>query len=365
MDGDGIADLVVGAPNYQTNGKVAGAIFVYKGSHSGLHHGGNGPFVEASPFGVPEDGDRFGASVALGFYDGVTPFVAVAAPSEKPGQGLITGWVEIFRWFSASELAGTQGIVPPNETNGAQFGSALLTADVTGDGIDDLVVAANLEGGVGGGGGVWIYKGGSDINSPVTRGQHILSPTPSGSQKFGTALAAGRFRGGATNELAISGPLTPDSAAGRVFLFKQSGGSLVSEQTLEFDSGGFPVSGAALGTSLAAGDLDADGNVDLVAGAPATNGNTGEVVVYRGHAGAAMTQWGTRLPHGDLANPATYGKTVAVGNFYPTFDAYQDMVIGAPTSTISGKAGAGAIQAYKGDGTIPNWLQTFNEGTDF
>ena len=76
-----------------------------------------------------------------------------------------------------------------------------------------------------------------------------------------------------------------------------------------------------------------------------------------------MTQWGTREPH-NLAAARYYGQSVAVANhFVPSFDAYDDMVIGAPLTTVQ-KASDGAIQVYLGDGTIPNWLQTFSEGTD-
>ncbi|HEV7558129.1 MAG TPA: hypothetical protein VGO00_21825, partial [Kofleriaceae bacterium] len=359
MNGDAMWDLVIGAPGYETEGHTgAGAVFTYVGSSSGPIPGSM--ITERAANGVPEAEDFFGAAIAMGSYDGVHSQVAIGAVGEKVGSSKkSTGWVAVLDWIGDSLLASAQNIAPPSTTpDGAEFGSALLTMNYTSGSIDDLVIAAVNDGD----GIVRTYRGSS---SGLSLDQTITSP--SGRPEFGTALAAGKFRGASRPELAISSDedVNDSSYAGAVHLYMpNASGVFAHEQTL--------VTGlneeAQFGLAMAAGDFNNDGNDELVVGAPGVNqggGQFGEVFVFKGAAGGPMSLWGDRVIHPETlpTQNGSFGFAVAIGDFdHAGSPLRQDMVIGAPFATVGLTQFAGLFDEYKGDGTIPNWIATHTEG---
>ncbi|HEY0237842.1 MAG TPA: FG-GAP-like repeat-containing protein [Friedmanniella sp.] len=93
VDGDGYADLVVGAPGEAVGDERAGRVFVVHGGAGGLATRGNSAYDQDTP-GVPggsEDGDRFGAAVALLDRDGDgRADLTVGAPGEDDETGRVT-----------------------------------------------------------------------------------------------------------------------------------------------------------------------------------------------------------------------------------------------------------------------------------
>ncbi|MEI5103827.1 FG-GAP-like repeat-containing protein [Streptomyces sp. PmtG] len=86
VDGDGYADVAVGAPAEDVDGRVAtGAVYLLKGSAAGLTGTGAQTLSQDTP-GVPgaaEDDDRFGSAVQARDTDGDgRAEVVVAAPGE-------------------------------------------------------------------------------------------------------------------------------------------------------------------------------------------------------------------------------------------------------------------------------------------
>ena len=93
VDGDGYADLVVGAPAEAVGDEDAGRVFLVRGGSTGLATSGNTAYDQDTA-GVPggsEDGDGFGAAVTLldSSGDG-TVDLTVGAPGEDDGQGRVT-----------------------------------------------------------------------------------------------------------------------------------------------------------------------------------------------------------------------------------------------------------------------------------
>jgi hypothetical protein len=164
LNGDGIADLVVGAPDTNV-GTVdqAGAVFVFYGSTDGLEPGSSETWNQDSPNileradlykqadseeDVPE---RFGNVLATGDFNGdAIDDLAVGTPNEKFSAGEIIkaqGAVNVIYGSDAGltaegnqlwyqDAAGLPGMTEDFD----KFGAALAAADFGADGRDDLVV---------------------------------------------------------------------------------------------------------------------------------------------------------------------------------------------------------------------------------
>ena len=178
--------------------------------------------------------------------------------------------------------------------------------------------------------------------------------------QFGAALAAGDLDGDGDGDLAIGGPgeaFGSNAGAGAVNVIYGSATGLTSaaNQLWHQNSAGIadgPDAGDAFAAALAAGDLDGDGDGDLLAGVPGesagTNANAGLVhVIYGSAAGlssAGSQRWNQnssgiadKIEAGDR-----FGAALAAGDL--NGDSRDDLGVGVPSEGIGTIAGAGAAQ---------------------
>ena len=281
IDRDGYGDLLVAVPAADA---TPGRVLLYRGGPRGLldtpaaQLSNVGRFASAVAGAMDLDADGF-ADVAVG---------AVATASD-------TGAVHVFRGGSGG-LASTSSIVLPATTGpGSQLGAAVASAgDLDGDGYGDLAGGAPTapsndapdadSGTVRAPGRVIVWRGGpAGVSGEIL--YELLPGTGTGSQ-FGAALASGDLTGDGFGDLVV-GAFGTGRRQGRIYIF--AGSDAPSRiPTLQLDG---PAADSDFGRALAvAGDADMSGLPDLVVGAPRTDDDTGRAFVYRGSAaGLSLT----------------------------------------------------------------------------
>ena len=341
VNGDGYADLVIGAHYYATRGKA----YVYYGSPAGLGQSDREPDWSA----VGENSsDYFGDSVATAGdinSDGYADLVVGAQYNDNGG--LSAGKAYVYHG-SSDGLGATPAWSAVGEY-GEYFGSSVAAAgDINGDGYADLVVGApHFDAGEVGRGKVYVYQG-------TVWGLNPAFDWTAGGENahdaFGFAVsAAGDVNGDNYADLII-GAYGYDSGRGRAYLFQGSftGLSAVPARSALGEGGGDNFA-RAVG---AAGDVNGDGYAEVVIGAPYNDlggTNAGKAYLYFGSSTGLIpgpADWtATGVYAGD-----NFGMAVSTAGDV-TGDGYADLVIGA-TGYPQG-AGNGKAYVYYGDPTGP------------
>ncbi|HHJ16559.1 MAG TPA: hypothetical protein ENJ80_07665 [Gammaproteobacteria bacterium] len=181
INGDGIRDLAVGAPNDDDGSDNAGAVWILLMQANGRVGSWQKISRDEGGFdGNVNANDHFGSSVAgIGDLDndGI-PDLAVGAPdSDEGGTDRGSVWILFLnaagRVRQALEIADDTGGFQGNINNGDRFGSAVADiGDVSGDGVRDIAVGApHDDDGSDNAGAVWILT--MQTSGRVNGGQKI------------------------------------------------------------------------------------------------------------------------------------------------------------------------------------------------
>jgi hypothetical protein len=352
FNGDGVGDLLVGAPD-------AG------GPEAGL--GGGEAYVV---FGPPtttdiaqgeqdvtivgaDTWDELGSSVAAGDLnnDGLDDIVVGA-----PGVG---GSGTAYIIYGAEDLGGNvdisrgeQDVIIASAGGNDRLGTAVACGDLNGDGIDDLLVAARQAEGPDNArplaGEVYAIFGSTTLASTIAVGLGEQDVTVFGADErdtLGWGLAAGDFNGDGFDDMLLAtwgadGPDNTRPYAGDVYVVFGSptlAGTVdtaLSEQDVTI-FGADESDGTYL--SVAAGDLNGDGFDEILIGAPSGDGpgnaryEAGEAYVVYGSADLASTI-DVALGEQDVTVFGTeeydyLGGVVTAGDF--DGDGLDDLLIGA------------------------------------
>ena len=227
-----------------------------------------------------------------------------------------------------------------NLENYDHFGTSLASADFDSNGVKDLVVSAPGNG-TGSLSIVYLNPDGTQKNLNI---MDLSMFNNLDSFMFGTALAADDFDGNGVPDLAIGAPGDSNGAGIVHVAYLHSNGTVKSSVNIPNSN----TTADAFGTSLAAGDFDGDGVLDLAIGSPGEDNDAGAVHVAYLHSN------GTVKSLVNMANSNTtadaFGTSLAAGDF--DGDGVLDLAIGSPGE--DNDAGAVHVAYLHSNGTIKN-----------
>jgi hypothetical protein len=375
FNGDGYADLAVGVPLEDVSGSNdAGGVEVIYGSVNGL----NGDFPIDDQFwtqstpgvqGTAEPGDRFGAAMAAGDFDGDGfDDLAIGVPYEDLPTGSSNvadgGIVQVLYGSSVGLTAGGDlllsqdypGIAGVVESGDA-FGFALEAAQLGNGNEDDLVIGSPYEGieSRSDAGAVNIVYGSptglnATGNRVWTQDTAGIADTAQTGDHFGWSLSAADFgdRGGSGIDLAIGVPdedLGSVANAGAVTVIYNTSAGLDahgSQQWTQNDAGivGDRRQDDRFGFALSAANFGKSSEADLAIGSPYEDldgHDEGSVIViygtWNGLASLASQTWhqDSLGIEGDAEGGDLFGYSLAAADFGNGFAA--DLAIGVPGET--------------------------------
>lgn len=351
VNGDGFADLVVGAWNASAPGlSRSGAVLLY--------HGGPSGFPEDPSLVIygQADEERLGMSVAgAGDIngDGYADIVTGGSYQNVPGTPAAPGIARVF-------FGSATGIAPSSETDWQRaqatdwFGHIVHGAgDVNGDGYADFAIGspwADVSGTDSG--GVWFVQGASgfSVAGPGRlAGDGMWYPGSHAGENFNGPTAFGDFNGDGYSDVVMTGDEASNARRGVAFVYHGGADGLATTPARTLQGA---AAGDQLGFSGGAGDVNGDGYDDLLLGAvTASQGgvpNTGYARLYVGESSAIALFAGS--PAGDY-----FGFSVAVvGDL--NGDLLADIAISAVLADRAGRPDAGVI--YVGYGA-PTGIGSF------
>jgi len=397
FNGDSYMDQAMGVPMDDLNQAQAGAVNVVYGCHLGLTTFQKQYWHQDSP-GVPginERDDYFGASLAVGdFNDDGYHDLAIGAPGEDIGSivnaGCVTvlygSWLGLRGTGAKSIHQNSSGIYGVSEAYD-RMGSSLAAGDFNNDGADDLAIGVPGEDLYNkfNPGMIHVIKGSSNgLTSSGNKTYHQNSSGVPGVcedfDSFGYALAVGDLDGNGYDDLVITAPFESVGFAlstGMAHIFRGSSSGLVpTSKTLHqtYSPLAIPLmdthaeTGDHFGWSVACGDLNGDGNDDVVIGSPHEdrNGNlwTGDFVALDIQSGVIdvftmsgnssfsvskteqFGQWRSWIP-GAAEYFDDFGEVLAIGDV--DGDGCEDILVGVPKEDLGNTVDAGLVHLFFGN----------------
>ncbi len=381
INGDGIADLVVGATS-SIFGYSDGEVFVLLGKKSGL-----GTIDLASGANLdPSDGFRLsgGGTKILGYSvsgagdfngDGIDDLVigAVAAYSKQaPGVAYIVFGADNISSLDLATLNGKNGFKFSSVTSGDSLGgSASSAGDINGDGYDDVIIGAPFAdtSGTNSGASYVLFgkaSGFADLTTADLNGKNGFVLTGADDNNFSgfPVSGAGDFNGDGFSDLIVTA-----SYADSVYVVfgKATGFSASLNLGSLTGNNGFKISGTSfskLGDSASsAGDVNGDGFDDILIGQTADAGNA--YVVFGKASGfsnlsisAINGQNGFKLT-GVNDGDNTGGAVSSAGDL--NGDGFDDLIVGA--SGVNSETGAAYIIYGKNFNNAVDFLGTTGADT--
>jgi len=391
VNADGYADLIVGASGESHGASGEGAAYIFLGGSTGLtalntivldnpeHHAGARFGVSVATAG-DVNGDGY-ADVVVGadYFDGVQLATGKAFVYYGGSDGINTSSVQ--RWVKLDKPLSGEGA----------FGRSVASAgDLDGDGFSDLVVGAEWQTGAASREGkTFVYYGSStgvSSATPVT----LDNPTGCIWGEFGYSVAgAGDLNGDGYADLVVGavGQSGGANISGNAYVyFGRPGGILLTPNTTIWNPTDH--AGGHFGSSVAAaGDLDDDGFADLLVGAfdqddglatdavcADTQCSEGNAFVYYGSASGVDGSVGSASRQ-TLDNPANeklarFG-TCVVGAGDLDADGHPDVAVGAPLQSVVANDQVGKVFFFYGtssgiaatpDGALTNPMAQFQGG---
>jgi len=322
INGDGYAEILIGASSFSNTLSTQGKAFMYQGSAIGLQGTAN----------WTTDGEQENAQYGAGLFtagdvngDGYSDVIV-----GSPGYSSNNGKAYLYNG-SAAGLAQNLAWSLSGESNGANIGHSVASAgEVNGDGYSDVIIGSPgyNTGGAAAPGRVYCFYGSAN-GLPLIPSWTITGTTAGTSyHRRGICVAtAGDVNGDGYSDVAVgtfTGVLFGAAYGGVEIYYGSSSGLSLTPNWSKVGT----LSNSQLGFSVStAGDVNADGYSDIIIGDYGINSNRGAAYAYYGSATGlpASPNW---TKDGD-AGLDWYGYTVSTAGDV-NGDGYSDVIVGAP-----------------------------------